>query len=100
MEFGYGFHFRWAARFTVDLGLTAQMNWRSIVKKQNLFWQVGIIPFVGLSLLPEGWVKLPLEFSFSYQLPLTFYDGQIGFPGANLIDGHFLMFSLGLAFMH
>ena len=100
MEFGYGFHFRWAARFTVDIGLTTQMNWRSIVKKQNLFWQVGIIPFVGLSLLPEGWVKLPLEFSFSYQLPLTFYDGQIGFPGVNLIDGHFLMFSLGLAFMH
>jgi hypothetical protein len=49
--------------------------------------------------LPEGWLKLPLEVKLSYQLPLTFYERGVGFPGTELIDGHYLGVALGLAFM-
>ena len=94
---GYTFHFRWAARFTVDMGLGAHSGWREF--NQGLDWYVGLTPFTGLTLLPEGWIKMPLEFTLSYQLPLTFYDQGVGFPGYQLIDGHYFGIGLGLAFM-
>ena len=94
---GYAFHFRWAARFTIDMGLSTHMGWREF--NDDVDWYVGLTPMTGITLLPEGWIKMPLEITFSYQLPLTFYDQGIGYPGAQLIDGHYFGIGLGLAFM-
>jgi hypothetical protein len=99
LDLGYAFHWRWAARFTLDAGLLASTGWRALGSPGGAVWQVGLSPYAGFSLLPEGWIKAPLEASVSYQLPLTFYDGARGFPGARLLEGHMLMVSLGLAFM-
>ena len=97
LDAGYTFHFRWAARFTVDLGLSAHMGWRDF--DLDLDWYAGLTPVTGLTLLPEGWLKIPLEFTINYQLPLTFYDQGVGYPGSDLIDGHYISIGLGLAFM-
>ena len=97
LDAGYAFHFRWAARFTIDLGLSAHMGWREF--SQDVDWYTGITPIAGLTLLPEGWIKIPLEINISYQIPLTFYDQGVGFPGDNMIEGHYLGVGLGLAFM-
>jgi hypothetical protein len=97
LDAGYIFHFRWAARFTLDLGLSTHMGWRNF--DQGINWYTGITPSTGITLLPEGWLKIPLEFTVNYQVPLTFYDQGVGFPGTNLIDGHYIGIGLGLAFM-
>jgi len=97
LEGGYAFHFRWAARFTIDMGALAYVGWRGFSREVDTY--LGIAPMVGFTLLPEGWLKMPLEVSVNYQLPLTFYDQAVGFPGVNLIEGHYLGVSLGLAFM-
>ena len=97
LDAGYAFHFRWAARFTIDMGLSSHMGWKEF--NTGIDWYVGITPMAGITLLPEGWIKMPLEFTVNYQLPLTFYDQGIGFPGVNLIDGHYFGIGLGLAFM-
>ncbi|MEE2644057.1 MAG: hypothetical protein VYD19_03905, partial [Myxococcota bacterium] len=97
IELGYAFHWRWAARFTVDAGLSGALGWR--VREQESDLLLGLSPMVGLTLLPEGWLKIPLEVSLAYQLPLTFYDAGRGFPGADLIEGQILSIGLGLAFM-
>jgi hypothetical protein len=56
----------------------------------------GLGPVVGLSALPEGWIKIPLEVTVSGRLPVTLLDGREG-RGVGL-EGWWLELSLGLAF--
>ena len=97
VDLGYAFHFRWAARFTLDIGLFTHMGWREF--DNDIDWYVGLSPSTGITLLPEGWLKIPLELNINYQLPLTFYDEGVGFPGMGLVEGHYFSIGLGLAFM-
>jgi len=97
LEGGYAFHFRWAARFTIDMGVLSYVGWRGFSQEVETY--LGVAPTLGFTILPEGWVKMPLEVSVNYQLPLTMYDEAVGFPGRDLIEGHYLGVSLGLAFM-
>lgn len=97
LEGGYAFHFRWAARFTIDMGILGYLGWRDFNRDVDTY--LGLSPIVGFTILPEGWLKMPLEASVNYQIPLTFYDQSVGFPGLDLIEGHYLGVSLGLAFM-
>jgi hypothetical protein len=91
-DFSYGFHWRWAARFLVDAepfvfaGLAGPASGRR--------FETGMGPRVGITALPEGWVKIPLALGVSYRLPIVLYGrDQID------IEGHWLLLSLGLAFM-
>ncbi len=97
-DFGYHFHWRWAARFTVNMGVSGYMGWRGLDQDVSFF--MGLSPVTGITLLPEGWIKMPLEITIAYRLPLTFFDSKIGFPGSHLIEGHFLYLGFGLAFMN
>lgn len=96
-DFGYHFHWRWAARFLVDAGLSGYAGLRNFQEKDISFF-MGVAPVVGITLLPEGWVKMPLEIALSYRLPLTFFASDEGFP-ERVLEGHWFYVGFGLAFM-
>jgi hypothetical protein len=97
MEASYNFHWRWAARFMVDMGVFGWLGLRGFDRDVSLFTGMG--PQVGLTLLPEGWVKTPLEISLLYRVPVVFASSNNGFFGEYVIDGHWLYIGFGLAFM-
>jgi hypothetical protein len=97
MDFSYNFHWRWAARFLVDMGVFTWGGLRGFDREVSLFAGVG--PQVGLTLLPEGWTKTPLEISLLYRVPVVFASTNNGFFNEYVIDGHWLYVGFGLAFM-
>ncbi len=97
MDFSYNFHWRWAARFLVDMGVFAWGGLRNFDREVSAFAGAG--PQVGLTLLPEGWTKTPLEISLLYRVPVVFASSNNGFFGEYVIDGHWLYIGFGLAFM-
>ena len=98
LDLGYHFHWRWAARFTLDAGLSAFFGFRGF-KRQSLAFFMGLSPVVGFTILPEGWIKMPLEINVSYRPPVTFFDSTQGFLGGDVFEGHWLYVGFGLAFM-
>ncbi len=97
-EFSYMFHWRWAARFLVNAGPFVYGGLRGFGQSVTPFTGVG--PNVGISVLPEGWIRLPLEVSVSYRLPITLLDGRHGFSAQGIgIEAHWIELGLGLAFM-
>ncbi|MFN7135650.1 MAG: hypothetical protein ACK4N5_26495, partial [Myxococcales bacterium] len=97
-EFSYMFHWRWAARFLLNAGPFAFGGLRGLGEGVSPFAGVG--PNVGASVLPEGWIRLPLEVSLSYRLPLTLLDARHGFSSKGIrIEAHWIELGLGLAFM-
>lgn len=97
-DFSYLFHWRWAARFTIDAGMSAYMGFRGF-KREELAFFAGLSPVVGLTVLPEGWIKMPLEVSISYRPPVTFFDSTHGWFGGDVFEGNWLYIGLGFAFM-
>ena len=96
-EFTYMFHWRWAARFLVNLGPFAFGGLRGFGPEVSFFG--GIAPSAGISLLPEGWINLPVEFSLSYRLPITLVDSAVGLDSDAInIEAHWIEIGLGLAF--
>ena len=63
------FHWRWAARFLINAGVYTYGGFQGLGENVSVLWGLG--PNVGMTLLPEGWTKIPLEFTFSYRFPLT-----------------------------
>lgn len=97
-DFGYGFHYRWAARFLLDFEPFVYAGFRGVSPDRE--FEMGIGPKVGFTALPEGWVKIPLEIGFAYRLPfrlLTTEDGVL--RDAVDLEAHWLQITLGLAFM-
>ena len=97
IDAGYHFHWRWAARFLIDAGLSGYTGLRNF-QQEDISFFMGVAPVVGITLLPEGWVKMPLEVALSYRLPLTFFASDEGFPD-RVLEGHWFYVGFGLAFM-
>ena len=97
-DFSYGFHWRWAARVLLDLEPIAYGGVRGAGGNRSGF--AGLGTRTGITVLPEGWVKIPLEISLSHRMPVTILTSDKGFFGSDSgVDGHWFQFSLGLAFM-
>lgn len=96
-DFGYHFHWRWAARFLIDAGLSTYAGLRNFQQEDISFFG-GIAPVVGTTVLPEGWVKMPLEITLSYRVPLTLLTSNEGIPD-RIFEGHWFYVGFGLAFL-
>ncbi len=96
-EFSFMFHWRWAARFLVNAGPVLHAGWRGFGDDVSTF--VGLGPSVGLTFLPEGWTKIPLEATFSLRLPVTLLDSRFGAADGVRIEGWWFEIGVGLAFM-
>jgi hypothetical protein len=97
-DFAYGFHFRWAARFLLDMEPFVYAGIKG--DRPDRMFVAGLGPRLGLTVLPEGWIKLPLELNVSYRLPLRLVTSEYGFFGKSLdLEAHWILFSLGLAYM-
>jgi hypothetical protein len=96
MDYAYGFHWRWAARFLVDARAEVFGGLRGLDSDVAFFG--GVAPVFSITGLPEGWTKMPLEFSVGYRLPLVFYGSNSGFF-EDVIGGHWITVGLGLAYM-
>lgn len=97
-EFSFMFHWRWAARFLVNAGVYTFGGFQGLGQDVSVVWGLG--PNVGMTLLPEGWTKIPLEFSFSYRFPVTLLNSRYGLSSEAIRgDAHWLELSIGLAFM-
>lgn len=94
VEYAHRFHWRWAARFLVDAGPYVFIGASHLATDAALTTGVG--PTAGLTFLPEGWTKIPLQLSFDYRAPLRLLTGA-GY--APRVMGHFLEIGLGFAFM-
>jgi len=98
LEAAYSFHWRWAARFLVNAGTFGYGGLRGFGPDVEAF--AGLEPMVGFSLLPEGWIKMPVEFTASYRLPITLLDSGVGWSAdAIRIEAHWLELAVGLAFL-
>ncbi|AWV90610.1 hypothetical protein [Bradymonas sediminis] len=97
LDYAYSFHWRWAARFSIDARNSVFTGIKHLNVDPTFF--AGLAPGVGMTLLPEGWTKLPLEMSLSYRLPLNFFSSDGGFFADDIIGGHWIIFGLGLAYM-
>lgn len=94
-EYGYRFHWRWAARFLVDAGLYGYQGFRGLQTGINYF--AGFGPETSITILPEGWLKIPLEVSIGYRFPMTWLTSRDGFTFH--MEGHWFDVGIGLAFM-
>jgi hypothetical protein len=97
-DFSYGFHYRYSARFLFDAEPFVYAGIQGVRPDRAFF--LGLGPRVGVTALPEGWTKIPLELSLSYRVPVTLLTSEHGFFGRSIaVEAHWLQFSLGLAFM-
>ena len=98
IEFSYMFHWRWAARFLVNAGTYTYLGFQGLGHDVSLMWGLG--PSVGMTLLPEGWTKIPLDISLTYRMPLTLLNSRYGLSSEAIqIDAHWIELAVGLAFM-
>ncbi|MEC9464358.1 MAG: hypothetical protein VX834_01140 [Myxococcota bacterium] len=97
-EFSYMFHWRWAARFLVNAGAYTYLGFQGLGHDVSLMWGLG--PSVGMTLLPEGWTKIPLDISLTYRMPLTLLNSRYGLSSdAIQVEAHWIELAVGLAFM-
>ena len=97
-EFAFMFHWRWAARFLVNGGVYSYLGFQGLGDEPALFGGLG--PNIGVTLLPEGWTKIPLEISVGYRVPVTLFNSHQPFEAAAIgVEAHWLELALGLAFM-
>lgn len=97
-DYAFGFHFRWAARFLLDGEPFVFFGARNLGFNREFI--MGLGPRIGVTLLPEGWTKIPFELSLSFRMPMTFYASKSGFFGnAFEVEAPWIQFGIGLAFM-
>ena len=97
-EFSYNFHFRLSARLMLEAGAGTFVGFDGI--GDSLTFKGGLFPSTGLVILPEGWLKAPLDLSVSFRLPMTFFTSQHGFFRDSFdVEAFWLQIGLGLAFM-
>ncbi len=97
-EFSFMFHWRYAARFLINAGPYAFLGAGGFDERVTPFFGVG--PNIGVSVLPEGWIRLPLEISLSYRVPFRLLDASLPLDQQRVrIDAHWVELAVGLAFM-
>lgn len=98
VDFAYSFHYRLAARVLFDGGASAYMGFRDFDTDATFFG--GLSPVVGVTVLPEGWIKLPVELSLAFRFPINFFDSKAGFFQSPLLEGYWIYTGFGIAVMH
>jgi len=92
-EFSFGFHWRWAARFFLNAAPYLQFGKTNFGSRKNTSLELG--PQLGITLLPEGWIRLPLDITLNWKLPFSIYESN-----NNLVPNQqWFTISIGLAFM-
>lgn len=97
LELSYMFHFRWAARWLLNMGPYAFGGATGFGQSVNPIFGVG--PSVGTTVLPEGWIHLPLEVTLHYRMPVRLYDGGTFSSRRIGIEAHWVELAVGLAIM-
>ncbi|HRP68126.1 MAG TPA: hypothetical protein PLY93_01165 [Turneriella sp.] len=95
-EFAFTFHYRLATRFLINAGPLTYMGFEGFSSQTNFFFGIGLGG--GITILPEGWTKIPLELTLSYRAPWRFIDTEHGFRGQRM-EAHWVGLSIGLAFL-
>lgn len=95
-EFAFTFHYRLATRFLINAGPLTYVGFEGFSSRTNFFFGTGL--GAGITILPEGWTKIPLELTLSYRAPWRFVDTNRGLEGQKM-DGHWVGLSIGLAFL-
>lgn len=97
-ELSYNFHFRLSTRLMFEAGAGGFAGFDGI--GDSLRFMSGLFPSTGVVVLPEGWIKAPLDVSVSFRFPMTFFTSTHGFSSQSInIEGFWLQLGLGLAFM-
>jgi hypothetical protein len=97
-DYAYGFHWRFASRLLVDGEPFVFVGADNLRADRDFIAGVG--PRFGLTLLPEGWIKIPLELSLSFRMPMTLFSGKQGFLGKAFdVEAYWIQFGIGLAFL-
>ena len=99
IQISHLFHWRVSTRFLVNMGPLFQSGLRGFGEDVTYFMGMG--GYAGVTALPEGWTKIPLDISLNYRYPLTLFDTQFGGFSRDAIDkeGHWIEIALGLAFL-
>lgn len=95
-EFAFTFHYRVATRLLINAGPLTYAGFEGFNARTNFFFGMGLGG--GITILPEGWTKIPLELTLSYRAPWRFVDTQRGFD-AQRMEAHWIALSIGLAFL-
>lgn len=96
IEFSYMFHFRWATRFLLNAAPYLEFGKQTKNSDSEMLYGVGTN--FGVTLLPEGWIRLPLELSLTVKTPLNLYDPQ-KLKTSRAENSQIFEISLGLAFL-
>jgi hypothetical protein len=99
LQISHLFHWRMSTRFLINMGPLFQSGLRGFGDDVTYF--MGLGGYTGITALPEGWTKIPLDISLNYRYPLTLFDTQIVGRSRDAIrsEGHWIEISLGLAFL-
>ena len=97
-DLGFGFHYRMWARVMLDLVPAAFVGIRDFDNSLDFFAGVG--PRLGLTALPEGWTKIPIEFSIFIDHQIVLVSTDRGFFAEPFRQLPRVGFGLGLAYMH
>jgi hypothetical protein len=95
-EFSYMFHWRWATRFLIGAAPYLELGEQYKNGVRKLYSGVGTK--VGFSILPEGWIRLPLEFGVYVKTPLNLYDPE-KIKTKSQENSQIIEVSVGLAFL-
>ena len=92
-EFSFGFHWRWAARFLLNAAPYVQAGRK--IAGGNKFTEIALGPRLGMTFLPEGWIRLPLDVTLSWKRPYSVYKSNDSYSQ----HGQWIEISIGLSFM-
>jgi len=95
-EFAFTFHYRVATRLLINAGPLSYAGFEGFNSTTNFFFGMGLGG--GITILPEGWTKIPLELTLSYRAPWRFVDTNRGLD-AQRMEAHWISLSIGLAFL-
>jgi len=95
-DFSYMFHYRMAARFLFFGSPYAGISRQKYLNQSTYSLALG--PHLGITALPEGWIRLPLEITLGFKAPIVIYDTS-DVLSKGKFDEQWLVLSIGLAFM-
>lgn len=95
-EFAFTFHYRFATRLLINMGPMTYAGFEGFNTRTNFFFGMGL--GAGITILPEGWTKIPLELTLSYRAPWRLVDTNRAFASQR-IEGHWISLAVGLAFL-
>ena len=97
-DVGFGFHYRFWARVTLDLVPAIFVGVRDFQNSIDFFAGAG--PRFGITALPEGWVKIPIEFSFFLDQQFVLFSTDRAFFAEPFRQLPRVALGFGLAYMH